>query len=142
MIPKIPYWKNAYPDDLERLRLTSYLLNRYPKLIEFLFHPEKPELSSSPEELKKKTSAFSSGEELLVRISLDIWSSSGRATLIEIMEKLDDRNFENMLKVFRMTWKKPATHSKWLDETEGWDEYEAHLESLASKSESNPKDEV
>lgn len=41
----------------------------------------------------KQTAGLSSGEILLIKIALDIWSGSGHAYVWEIIEVLDKDNF-------------------------------------------------
>jgi hypothetical protein len=91
-------WKTASEEDVRLFRAVSVALDKHPKLIEFLFAPDRPGLSSEPEELLEYSRNFSSGEQVLVAIGLDIWSQSGNAVLWKIIHKLDVENFSNVMK--------------------------------------------
>lgn len=122
-------WKHASPGDLKLLRLITFLLSRHPKLIPFLFRPDRAELQGPPPELIQEARAFSSGEQLLVRIALDLWSDSGNATLWELLKWLDPLSFDHTLFVLRYLKLSNSTD----DTLDAFDEYEAHLESLERK---------
>jgi hypothetical protein len=77
-------WKNVCPDDQRRLRAIEKFLGRYPRLLSFAFHPEKPELRKAPKDLLDQMGQMSRGEKTLIRVALDIWSDSGDATLSQI----------------------------------------------------------
>jgi len=66
-------WKEPSNDDLKRLKAISILLDDDERFIHFLFHPRKSQLASSPETLKKEMKCFSSGEQTLLLIAMDIW---------------------------------------------------------------------
>lgn len=89
-------WKNVCPDDRKRLRAAEKFLGRYPRLLSFAFHPEKPELRKSPKDLLDQMSHMSRGEKILIRVALDIWSDSGDATLSQI-QSLDPLNLTAVL---------------------------------------------
>ena len=73
------------------------LLSRHPDLIAFVFDKHRPKLRCEPEILLQQSGAFCSGEQILIRVALDLWNSSGNARLPDIMERLDEGNFHNVI---------------------------------------------
>jgi hypothetical protein len=73
-------------------------LKNYPKLLEFVFDPQKPRLRRDPEELLREGRGLSSGEYLLIKIALDLWNASGNTRIHELIETLDPGNFERVMK--------------------------------------------
>ena len=67
------------------------------KLLQFLFDNESARLREEPEFLLAWARGFSSGEQILVRIGLDLWSGSGDVKLWHIIESLDDVTYVNLL---------------------------------------------
>ena len=67
------------------------------KLLQSLFDNEAARLREEPEFLLARAGGFSSGEQVLVRIGLDLWSGSGDVKLWHIIESLDDVTYENVL---------------------------------------------
>jgi ABC-type uncharacterized transport system ATPase subunit len=58
---------------------------------------------------------MSSGEQLLIRIAHDLWTSKGDVGLCEITRGLDSRTFERVLEALRMSRSSyPADRSLWL----------------------------
>jgi hypothetical protein len=95
-------WTEATPSDKALFVIISRLLNKHPKLLPFIFHPKEPILGQSPEILIQQARAFSSGELLLVRLAIDIWSQDSSVGFMEVVWNLDPENFENTLAVLRM----------------------------------------
>jgi hypothetical protein len=89
-------WKNASSGDRKRYALIAGALERHPDLLRLLFHRERAELVASPEALLQQTRAFSSGERVLIRAALDLWSDSGKLPLMDLC-RLDPQNFRNVL---------------------------------------------
>jgi len=85
-------WENGSKTDLKVLRAVSIVCRHHPYLLKFLFEPDRPRLRALPEELLKEAVGLSSGEDLLLRVSLDLWSGCGEARVWELIELLDDRN--------------------------------------------------
>jgi hypothetical protein len=88
-------WINACSGDLRRFKAIHQFLKPYPKLVEFLFRTDKAELHGSPEGLLKRSAAFSTGEKVLIRVALDIWSESGDARINDL-DHLDPHCFKNV----------------------------------------------
>ena len=65
---------NYFKDFIDpRHRAISLLLANDPKLLEFLFSANRPRLNSSPKKLLEDALGFSCGQQLLLRLALDIW---------------------------------------------------------------------
>lgn len=81
----------------KRWHAISILFANDSYLLDFLFTPTRDELSSSPEDLLRWSGAMSSGQQVLIKIALDIWSGSAQASIDEILATLDSYRFENFL---------------------------------------------
>ena len=92
-------WENADNNDKTLKRALSLLLHRNDKILHLMLNPDNPRLMASPAVLKGHSQAFSSSEQLLLRIALDIWDGSGGIHFNEVYENLDHRNFQKMLLV-------------------------------------------
>jgi hypothetical protein len=90
-------WKNASSSDQHLFTAIARLFHNNPQLLEFLFHPSEPQLALPCKKIKQLTRSFSSADELLVRMGLDIWNGSGTINFNEIHEKLDEKNFTNVI---------------------------------------------
>ncbi|PIQ68548.1 MAG: hypothetical protein COV91_03405 [Candidatus Taylorbacteria bacterium CG11_big_fil_rev_8_21_14_0_20_46_11] len=90
-------WKDPSNDDLKRLRAISILLGEDERLIRFLFHPTKSRLAFSPQTLKRKMKCFSSGEQTLLLIAMDIWGSYGGIHFDDLYTVLDPNAFKNCI---------------------------------------------
>jgi len=92
-------WPNdyAYKGDKELFQIISIIFRNNPAFLELMFDPMKPQINFSPEKLIDITQDYSSGHHLLFKIALDFWSSSGHATVAEVIGILDFSNFQNFL---------------------------------------------
>ncbi len=52
--------------------------------------------------LARETETMSSGEKLLVEIASDLWNGRRSVGVVEVVRKLDQRNFERVLQAFRL----------------------------------------
>ena len=92
-------WKNLNEDEQVRIDAIKIFLNRFPKIMKYLFHPTSPELRKTPEEIRRGLRAFSSGEKLLAEIALDLWGTYGSKIHIDdIITTLDSHSFMNCMK--------------------------------------------
>ena len=91
------FWKNACPSDKKTLEILLILFRKHPDLLYFLFVLDRPQLRLPSIVLKENSGVFSSGEELLVRLGLDIWDGSGQVLFKEIYQIPDPGNFNNIL---------------------------------------------
>ena len=91
------HWKDC-TDEEHRLSEIMYLLFKpYPQLEKFLFQSEVPRLNEPPNVLLDQAGCFSSGEQILIRVALDLWSGEGSTRLSDIIHRLDDSNFTNVM---------------------------------------------
>lgn len=108
-----------------RMQETLNLIFRsHPNLLEFLFEREDARLRAQAEELLVGIGVFSSGEKILVRVALNLWNGSGHVSLWDIVERLDQENYRNVLIGLRhlrrtepdgseMVWRQPKTAYYW-----------------------------
>lgn len=98
----------------------NLIMGDHSKLLEFLFESERPRLKQEPEVLLKLASGFSRGEQILVRVALELWCGAGGVSLWQIIEHLDDPNYFNTLAGLRylrevsddgpeICWRQPKT---------------------------------
>ena len=90
-------WENATKTDARLLKCISQVFAKHPYLLKFLFEPDRPRLRLIAEDLLTESRDMSSGEDLLVRVALDLWSGSGEAHVWELIEILDDQNLLNVV---------------------------------------------
>ncbi len=94
-------WKEANSCDLKQWHAITRVFKNHPNLIEFFFDAKKPRIRRCADELLAYADVFSSGEKLLIKIALDMWSGSGNAKIWELLEVLDVNNFENVIEAIR-----------------------------------------
>lgn len=90
-------WKNASTSDQHLFTAIARLFRNNPQLLEFFFHPSEPQLALPCKKIKQASRSLCSADELLVRIALDIWNDSGVINFSEIYQKLDEKNFTNVI---------------------------------------------
>lgn len=100
-------WEHPNVTDFVLLQAMRRLFARRPDLLTFVFHMKEPRLRRSPQILMKEARALSSGENVLVRVALNLWNQSGSVGLHEIVERLDETNFENTIAAMRILGPKP-----------------------------------
>jgi hypothetical protein len=90
-------WNEA--DDCDKVLLKAFLLlyENNEKLLHHILNPNLPKLRTSSDLIKARSTVFSSGEQLLIRIGLDAWNGSGGIHFNELYEKLDSANFQRVL---------------------------------------------
>jgi hypothetical protein len=103
--------KNAGKVEQKLFTAINYFLCRHPKLLDFVFDPKKPRLRKPPEKLLIEGRYLSSGEYLMVRVAMDLWSGSGNAKVYELIENLDPENFKRVLKAIIDLGPKPSARS-------------------------------
>lgn len=91
-------WKNPSQDDLIRLRAIQIMFGDEFDFTEFLFHPKQPRLSDSSKNLKEAMRSFSSGEQVLILIAMDIWASEGGIHFDDLYRKMSSRSLNHCLK--------------------------------------------
>ena len=90
-------WKNASNHDLKLLKAIKMLFGDDEKFLNFLFHPTRSKLSDSPENLKERMACFSSGEQLLLLVAMDIWGTYGGIHFDDLYTKLCPQSLQNCL---------------------------------------------
>jgi len=93
------FWKNADESDKTLFKALSLLYGHNPDLLHYLLNPGLPRLNFSSKVIKHEALALSSGEELLIRVGLDIWDGSGGINFNELYQKLDNQNFQKVILV-------------------------------------------
>jgi hypothetical protein len=91
-------WKNASVSDRKRYLIIAKLLESHPKLLEYLFHPKKAELSAPPEELLRNP--YSGGEKILIQVAIDLWSSGSGGTQLMDLNSLDGTHLYRVIEAF------------------------------------------
>ena len=90
-------WQGTGRSERRMMESLNLIFAGHSKLLEFLFEPDRPRLRQAPEILLDQASGYSSGESILIRVALDLWSGSGDVLLWEIIEKLDERTFAGVI---------------------------------------------
>lgn len=90
---KMETWIDADPGCKMRYRICAKALEHHPSILEWLFLKSKPEMFASEPEVLRKAGAFSSGEQILVRVACTIWFNSEAANVFDICRRLDGSNF-------------------------------------------------
>lgn len=90
-------WQRPGRHETRMMETLNIIFAGHSKLLQFLFENEASRLREDPEFLLARARGFSSGEQILVRIGLDLWSGSGDVKLWHIIESLDDSTYHNVL---------------------------------------------
>lgn len=91
------HWKDCTQEERRLSEIMYLLFKSYPELERFLFQSEVPRLNEPPDVLLENVGCFSAGEQILIRVALDLWSGEGCAKLSDILHRLDDQNFTNVI---------------------------------------------
>lgn len=108
-------WREALTSERELLIAITCLLSRHPNLLPFVFDKHYPRLRCEPELLLQEAGAFCSGEKILIRVALDLWNSSGGALLPDILGRLDEGNFQNVIAALRYLGPKESPSNQHAD---------------------------
>lgn len=90
-------WDNADCNDKILFESMNKLFYNHKYLFNYLFEVDKPRIKHEPLDMIKQIKGFSDGEQVLIRVALDIWSGSGNAKVWQLLENLDQSNFNNTL---------------------------------------------
>lgn len=74
------------------------VFKNHQNLSRFFFEDSMKKIRFRPDEMRFRARDLSSGEQVLIRIGLDIWSASGDAKIWEVLEILDKQNFLTVLR--------------------------------------------
>src|SRR4051794_32454833 len=91
-------WREVTVSERRQYDLIALIFSNHPKLLEFFFEKNQARLSLPPEAMLKELGCFSSGEQVLLRVALDMWSGSGNAFVWQLIETLDHDTFYKVLK--------------------------------------------
>lgn len=98
-------WILASDGDRFRLEVIKTALRHCPKLIDFLFDPDEPQMPACPDEMVKRAGCFSSGEKLLVKFAVDVWKSPSSEMHLYVWDMvciLDGNNFNAVIEAMRL----------------------------------------
>ena len=96
-------WDTVDSDTYNRLIIIKKMLRDDPCLLDFLFDPSEAELCVSPSVVLDRFHFLSSGEQLLIRVALDIWSGEGHAEVRDILSTLDPYRFDDVIQALCRT---------------------------------------
>lgn len=96
-------WLDAEDSDKQTFKTINILFSKHPYLLKFFFDPNKPRIKYEPLKMIRASYGMSSGEQVLIKIALDIWSGGGNAKVCQILETLDDANFINAINALILT---------------------------------------
>jgi hypothetical protein len=80
-----------------RHRAISLLLGYEPYLLDFLFVPARTRLKAGPRTMKREAAILGPQRHLLVKIALDIWSSTGGTRLSDTCRILAPHHYDCFL---------------------------------------------
>ena len=90
-------WQERGRHQKRMMETLNIIFAQHPELLEFLFERDRPRLKHEAEVLLSKSCGYSSGERILICTALDLWNGSGEVRLWQIIEDLEDNNYENVL---------------------------------------------
>ena len=111
-------WKGVGRHENKMMETMNIIFNEHEKLLDFLFEDNCPKLRQEANLLLLAARGFSSGEQLLVRVGIDLWNGEANVKLWELVERLDENNFEQIFKAILhlkksedegMTWRSPGS---------------------------------
>lgn len=73
------------------------LLKDNPYLLEYLFSHKNAKLSASPDILIQEAGGLAHGEQILIKVAIDLWSGEGSASVGEVISVLSYNNMLNFL---------------------------------------------
>ena len=111
-------WQGAGRHERRMQEVLNLAFQNHPQCLEFVFQKERARLREAPEELLRDFGVYSSGEQTLIRVALDLWCGQGRVHLWDILERLDLENYHHVLAGLRhlrpfeedggpMVWRQP-----------------------------------
>jgi hypothetical protein len=95
------HWKNPGRGGQRMMEVMNHIFRHHPQLLEFLFDQESPQLRKGAEWLMREAGAFCTGEKILIRIALNLWNGYGSVCLWDVIEKLDQQNYQQVIRGLR-----------------------------------------
>ena len=90
-------WENPGRGGRRLMEVMNLIFRNHPELLGFLFEPARPKLRHEAEKLMGEARGFSSGEQILIRIALNLWNGHGSVSLWDVIEKLDQENYQQVV---------------------------------------------
>jgi hypothetical protein len=90
-------WKNYSHNELLGFEVISTALRSKPQLLELIFDPLVPRVNFTRETFPEVLSRLSHRENILARVALDLWNSTGNVMLWEIVEVLGRKDQLNLI---------------------------------------------
>lgn len=103
-------WQSATASDRYTYSVIAVIFRNHPNLLRFFFEERRPRIRHKPMELRAQAAGFSSGEQLLIRVALDVWSGSGNAKIWQLIETLDPDNMCNVLEALAKLRSRPPAN--------------------------------
>lgn len=89
--------KQLSQNEQRTIRALQKLFSNNMYLLEFFLDDCQSKIRFRPDEMRWRAQGHSSGEQVLIRVGLDIWGGSGDAKVWELLEILDNDNFQATL---------------------------------------------
>jgi hypothetical protein len=91
-------WQDASSRDQFQFEAIRTICAKHPNLLIFLFNSNKPEFRVPPDQLVYEARGFSSGQNVLIKLAVDIWSGcTVYSEINEILYSLDPDSFSNVI---------------------------------------------
>ena len=105
------HWENASQFELNRLEAIKILLAEKKDVLDFLIHPDRPELTAPIEDILQDISCFNDEEDrVLAKLSLCIWGEPCCDLEIgDVFNKLNGESFKRYMKALLFTVQNPCT---------------------------------
>jgi len=100
-------WQSASEEELKQFQVISSFLSHRGSLIQYLFHPEKPNLNASPDKIISKAVGLCTSDKVLLRVALQLWCEYGQISIAELF-CLDAEVFLRVLKAIESLGPKPC----------------------------------
>ena len=96
-------WKSSSDGDLELLEVISILVQKNSWILTYSFQRDRSGLNQVSRSLREIAGSFSSGEQILIRLSLNIWDEdSGEVSFLGPIRIMGSQNYTFFLKVQSM----------------------------------------
>lgn len=90
-------WQGAGRHEGRMQEVLNLIFQKHSRFLGFLFDQERPRLRQDPKWLLEEAGGFSTGEQILIRIGMDLWNGSGHVRLWDVIERLDEENYHSVL---------------------------------------------
>ena len=79
------------------MEVMNRIFRHHPELLEFLFDQDTARLREEAEWLIREAGVFCTGEKTLIRVALNLWNGHGSVCLWDVIERLDQRNYQAVI---------------------------------------------